>query len=145
MQASVVSVFFSPRTYRLVAEAVHVQPYDLAAWISREQSAGSCQRIDRKCHHLSPIFLSPIFTFGVEITKQAKLMEDVKTVGTIVVPRAGVEPARPARTMDFSASTDEGRRARFPAVRAKPSAGILLWNSLPAHILLPTSGMSLAV
>lgn len=39
--------------------------------------------------------LSPIFTFGVEITLRAKLMEVVKTLGLGMVPRAGVEPARP--------------------------------------------------
>src|SRR5215208_1118242 len=44
----------------------------------------------KKCHHLSPIF-----TFGVEISKRAKLMKVVKTLGKGMVPRAGVEPARP--------------------------------------------------
>ena len=36
-----------------------------------------------------------MFTFGVEIIPRAKLMEDVKTLGKGMVPRAGVEPARP--------------------------------------------------
>ena len=44
----------------------------------------------KKCHHLSPIF-----TFGVEIIPRAKLRNRVKTVGKGMVPRAGVEPARP--------------------------------------------------
>jgi hypothetical protein len=39
--------------------------------------------------------LSPIFTFGVEIIQGLSLMEIVKTVRLVVVPRAGVEPARP--------------------------------------------------
>jgi len=34
-------------------------------------------------------------TFGVEIIPRAKLMEVVKTLGKGMVPRAGVEPARP--------------------------------------------------
>ena len=43
-----------------------------------------------ECHHISPIF-----TFGAEVIPRAKLMEDVKTVRLMLVPRAGVEPARP--------------------------------------------------
>ena len=39
--------------------------------------------------------LSPIFTFAVEIIQGLSLMEIVKTVRLVVVPRAGVEPARP--------------------------------------------------
>ena len=36
-----------------------------------------------------------MFTFGVEIILRAKLMEVVKMLGKGMVPRAGVEPARP--------------------------------------------------
>ena len=42
-----------------------------------------------------------MFTFGVEIIPKAKLMEDVKTVERDMVPRAGIEPARPVRDPGF--------------------------------------------
>jgi hypothetical protein len=47
-------------------------------------------RVKKKCHHLSPIF-----TIGVEAILRAKLMKVVKTLRKGMVPRAGVEPARP--------------------------------------------------
>jgi hypothetical protein len=37
----------------------------------------------------------PIFTFRVEIIPRAKLIEVVKTVRLVMVPRVGVEPTRP--------------------------------------------------
>lgn len=46
--------------------------------------------VKRKCHHLSPIF-----TFGVEVHSHGQVDESRKNVRKGLVPRAGVEPARP--------------------------------------------------
>ena len=67
-----------------------VVSHDLGRTFATELRGRQVHEYDIAEHHLSPIF-----TFGAEVILRAKLMEDVNTVGLIVVPRAGVEPARP--------------------------------------------------
>lgn len=43
------------------------------------------------------------------------------------------------RLLAFLSLSGTDGRARFPAIRAKPSTGKLAWGSLPASILLPAS------